>query len=50
MEQNGQLTGNRNNSLALGLLAASGGQMETPLSKCRVSSMRSKDVVRALDQ
>ncbi len=50
MEQHGQLAGYGNNGLALGLLAASGSQMETPLSKRRVSSVRSQDVVGALDQ
>jgi hypothetical protein len=33
MEQDGQLTGYRNDGLALGLLPASGGQMQTPLSE-----------------
>jgi hypothetical protein len=34
MEQYGQLAGDRDNGLALGLLAASSGQMKTPLSEC----------------
>ena len=50
VEQNGQLASYRDNSLALGLLAASSSQMETPLSQRRVSSVRSQDVVGALDQ
>jgi hypothetical protein len=33
MEQDGQLTGYRNDGLAPGLLTASGSQMQTPLSK-----------------
>ncbi len=33
MQQDGQLTRYRDNGLALGLLAASGGQMQAPLSK-----------------
>jgi hypothetical protein len=34
MEQYGQLAGDRNNGLALGLFTASSGQMKTPLSEC----------------
>ncbi len=50
MEQHGQLAGDCNDSLTLGLLATSSSQMETPLSNLRVSSVRSQDVVGALDQ
>jgi hypothetical protein len=50
MEQNGQLACHRNNCLVLGLLAASGSQVQTPLSECRVPSMRPEDMVRTLDQ
>jgi hypothetical protein len=50
MEQDSQLPCYSHHRLILSLLAASGGQMQAPLSQCRVSSMRSKDVVGALDQ
>ena len=50
VEQNGQLAGYRNDGLALGLFSASSSEMETPLSQRRVSSVRSKDMVGALDQ
>src|SRR5208282_5167234 len=50
MKQNSQLTRYCNDSLILGLLAAASCQMESPLSQRRVSSMRSKDVIGALDQ
>ena len=50
MEQDGQLTSYCNNSLAPRLPSASRSQMQTPLSKRQVSSMRSKDLVGALDQ
>jgi hypothetical protein len=33
MEQNGELTGDRDDRLALGLLTASSSEMKTPLSK-----------------
>jgi hypothetical protein len=46
MEQNGQPTRYRNYSLALGLLATSGEQMQAPLSKSRVSAVWAKDMVR----
>src|SRR5712664_3094074 len=36
MEQNCQLACHCNNRLVLGLFATSGGQMQTPLPKCRV--------------
>jgi hypothetical protein len=39
VKQDSQLAGDRNNGLAPGLLATSSGQMETPLSKCRVLPM-----------
>ena len=45
-----RLTCYGNYGVALGLLPTSGGQMQAPLSKCGVSSVRSKDVVGALDQ
>ncbi len=50
MEQHGQLAGHGDNRLALGLLAASSSQMQTPLSKRRVSSVWPEDMVGALDQ
>ena len=50
MKQHGKLAGYCNDGLTLGLLATSCGQMQPPLSKRRVSSVRSEDVVRALDQ
>jgi hypothetical protein len=50
VKQHSQLASNRNDGLTLGLLAASGSQMETPLLKCRIPSVRSEDVVGALDQ
>jgi len=50
VEQNGQLAGYGNNGFALSLLAASGSQMESPLSKRRVSSVQPQDMVGALDQ
>src|SRR5271154_5961696 len=45
MEQDGQLPSYRNDGLTLRLLTTSGGQVPTPLSQRRVSSMRSQDVV-----
>ena len=50
MEQHGQLARYCDDGLNLGLLPASGGQMQTLLSQCRVSSVRSKDMVGTLDQ
>src|SRR5271163_1042305 len=50
MEQHGQFACYCNDGLTLGLLTTSGGQVPTPLSQRRVSSMRSQDVVGALDQ
>ena len=50
VKQHGKLAGNGNNGLALGLFSTSTSQMEPPLSQCRVSSVRSKDVVGTLDQ
>ena len=50
IKQNGQLTSYCNDGLVSGLLAASGGQMQAPLSKRRVPPVRSKDVVGTLDQ
>lgn len=50
VEQHSQLAGYGNNGFTLGLLATSCGQVQAPLSKRRVSPVRSKDVVGALDQ
>nr|WP_263377863.1 hypothetical protein [Granulicella paludicola] len=50
MKQDGQLAGDRDDGLVLRLLTISGSQVQVPLSKCRVSTMRSQDVVGALDQ
>ena len=50
MEQERQLTRYCNYSLIPRLPASSGSQVQAPLSKCRVSSMRSKDVVGTPDQ
>ena len=50
MEQDGQLACYRNDRFTLRLLTTSGSQVQTLLSERRVSSMRSQDVVGALDQ
>jgi hypothetical protein len=50
VKQHGKLAGYCNNGLALDLLTTSSGSVQTPLSKRRISSVRSKDVVGALDQ
>lgn len=50
MEQDGQLACYCDDGLTLGLLTTSGGQVQTPLSQRRVSSVRSEDMVGALDQ
>jgi hypothetical protein len=50
MEQDRKLTCHSNYCLAFSLLATSSRQMQSPLSECGVSSMRSQNVVRALDQ
>jgi hypothetical protein len=50
MEQHAELASHGNNGLALGLFTASCSQMQTPLSKRRVSSVRSEDMVGTLDQ
>ena len=50
MKQYSELTGHCDDGLTFGLLAASASQVETPLSQRRVSSVRSQEVVGALDQ
>ena len=50
VKQHRQLAGYGNNGFALGLLATSSSQVEAPLAQRRVSSVRSKDMVGALDQ
>jgi hypothetical protein len=50
MEQHGQLACYCDDGLTLGLLTTSGGQVQTPLSQRRVSSVRSEYMVGALDQ
>jgi len=50
MKQHGQLASYCDDGLTLGLLTTSGGQVQTPLSQRRVSSVRSEDMVGALDQ
>ena len=50
MEQHGQFASYCDDCLTLRLLTTSGGQVQTPLSQRRVSSMRPQDVVGALDQ
>ncbi|MGB6112701.1 MAG: hypothetical protein WBG35_16370, partial [Acidobacteriaceae bacterium] len=50
MKQHGQLARYGNDGLTLRLVTTSGGQVQTPLSKRRISSVRSEDMVGALDQ
>jgi hypothetical protein len=50
VKQHGKLAGYCNDGLTLNLLAASRREVEAPLSKRRVSSVRSQDVVGALYQ
>jgi hypothetical protein len=50
MEQHGQLARDGNHCFTPGLLASSGSEMKSPLSKRGVLTVRSKDMVRALDQ
>jgi hypothetical protein len=50
MEQDRQLPCDCNHGLVFSLLATSSCEMSSPLSKCRVSTMGSKNVVRTLDQ
>jgi hypothetical protein len=50
MEQDRKLPCDCDDGLALSLLATSSRQMQSLLSKCGVSSVRSQNVVRALDQ
>jgi hypothetical protein len=50
MEQDGELACDGHNSSVLGLLASSFSQMKPPSPEGRVFSMRSQDMVCALDQ
>ncbi len=50
MEQYGQLASDSHNGFTLSLLATSGSQMKSPLPQRRVLTVRSQDMVRALDQ
>jgi hypothetical protein len=50
MEQDRPLPCDCNHGLVFSLLATSSCEMSSPLSKCRVSTMGSKNVVRTLDQ
>ena len=50
MKQHGEFAGHCDHGFTLRLLTTSGGQVQTPLSQRRVSAVRSKDVVGALDQ
>jgi hypothetical protein len=50
MEQYGKLASNGNDSLASGLLTASASKVKSPLSKRRILTVRSENMVRTLDQ
>jgi len=50
MQKDSQLPSYSDHGLTLGLFAASGCEVQAPLSQCRVSSMWPQDMVSALDQ